>query len=119
MVRQIMTALLAVAGLAVWVGAQPAQAKDYPNGYDPASGLTWEEDFTYSSWNPFGTPPGSYAQPDYFTSQGKYLAGPGPVYPGSSYYYGGYNGYPLSSYAAPSGYSYGALAPREDNMARI
>jgi len=115
MVRQIMTALVAVAGLALWV-AQPAQAKDWPNGYDPASGLTWEEDFTYSPSNPYGAPPGAYAQPDFFSNGSKYRSGPGPVvFPQTSYY-----GYAVSSYAAaPANYSYGALAPREDNMARI
>ena len=46
MVKQVLTALTAVAGIALWVG-QPAQARDWPSGYDPASGLTWEQDFTY------------------------------------------------------------------------
>lgn len=88
MLRQVMMGLAAVAGLAVWV-AQPAQAKDWPNGYDPQSGLTWEEDFTYSPWNPFGSPPGAYGRPDFFFRGGPQFAPPGSYSYGSpSYSYG-------------------------------
>jgi len=112
-----MTGLAAVVGLAVWAG-QPAQAKEWPSGYDPQSGLTWEQDFTYNpATNPFGSPPGAYARPDFFSHGGPEFAPPGSYFPASPSYYS--YGYPLSSYSQPSNYSYGALAPQQDNMARI
>jgi uncharacterized protein (TIGR03000 family) len=125
MVKQVLTALTAVAGIALWAG-QPAQAKDWPGGYDPASGLYWEDEFTYSSWNPFGSPPGSWSRPDFFTHGGPEFAPPGSYSNAPNYSYGTYSyapsyydGAPVMSYVPSPNYSYGAYAPRRDNMARI
>jgi uncharacterized protein (TIGR03000 family) len=97
-----------------------AQAKDYPGGYDPATGLTWDQEFRYDPvTNPFGSREPEY-QRTYRYSGANYSYGY-PVYssaPQGSYYYG----YPVYSSAPPANYSYGAYAPGSavrDNTARI
>jgi uncharacterized protein (TIGR03000 family) len=52
---RVLTALGAVAALAL-VGPQAARAQfSYPNGYDPESGQTWNRDFRYNAvTNPYG-----------------------------------------------------------------
>ncbi len=114
-VVRVGVAVVAFAALAAWLGAGPARAKDYPNGYDPQSGWSWDEDFRYNSaTNPFGLRgPDWAAWQGYTPSSGYYVPySPTPM----GYYYG--TTYP--AYNAGS-YSYGAYAaqPARDNLARV
>jgi uncharacterized protein (TIGR03000 family) len=108
--RQVMTVGAAVAVLAVLAGSQPAQAKEYPSGYDPASGWTWDQDFRYSEvTNPYGYRNWDWSSsPSYSPSFSNYYVPP------INYY-----AYPMYNTAPSANYSYGAYAPAQDNEARI
>jgi uncharacterized protein (TIGR03000 family) len=98
-----------VVALAACLGARPAQAKDYPGGYDPISGWYWDDAFRYNPvTNPFGLRGANWALYQGYTPS----SGPAPV----SYYYGTlpYGTMP------PADYSYGAYSrPAPDNLARV
>ncbi len=81
MARQLSKVLTvaAVVAFLVLVGHQPAQAKDYPNGYDPESGWSWDRDFRYNAaTNPFGYREAERAAWSYpYGSGGYYYTTPG------------------------------------------
>jgi uncharacterized protein (TIGR03000 family) len=104
--------VLGVVALAAFLGARPAQAKEYPGGYDPQTGWYWDDEFRYNPvTNPFGLRGENWALYQGSTpSYGAYR--PAPV----SYYYG------TIPYATmpPADYSYGAYSrPAPDNLARV
>jgi len=109
--------LVAAAVLAAWAAEQPAQAKEWPGGYDPATGMTWEQDLRYDPvQNPYGFREPLYSQlfeSGQAASFGNYRYAPAPA----SYYYGS----PANGLMPPADYSYGASAqpPARDNVARI
>ncbi len=106
----------ALAALAVWLGTGVAQAKDYPNGYDPASGLTWDEDFGWNGgMNPFGVVNFNFRRaalyPESYANQGM-----GPYYySAAGYYQPLYAGQPVLT----QNYSYGTYTPAQNNEARL
>jgi uncharacterized protein (TIGR03000 family) len=114
-VLKVVAVVTGVVALAACLGVRPAQAKDYPNGYDPASGWSWDEDFRYNpATNPFGLRGADWdAWQGYTPSYRVYVPyNPAPV----GYYYGSlpYGRMP------PADYSYGAYSrPAPDNLARV
>jgi uncharacterized protein (TIGR03000 family) len=118
MASRVATGLAAVAAIAVlaaWVGGQPAQAKDWPGGYDPASGWTWDQDFRYDPvMNPFGFREPESSRP-YYSRQSVYY--PGYPYAATSANY--YDSAPAYGFMPSANYAYGAYAPAPANTARI
>jgi uncharacterized protein (TIGR03000 family) len=100
-VPKVVAVAAGVIALAAWFGVPPSQATEYPSGYDPASGWTWDQDFRYNPvTNPFG-----YRGAEWAAWQG--------YAPSYGYYYGR-----LPIVTAPrADYSYGAAA--RDNLARV
>ena len=117
--------LAAAAALAVlaWVGPQAARAQyGYPSGYDPQSGLTWDQDLRYDPvTNPFGFRESQLAQ--IFNTGRTYYPATYPYAAFPATYSSGYYGTPIYGFMPPAGYSYsyGAYAPspRQDNSAHI
>jgi uncharacterized protein (TIGR03000 family) len=115
-VPKVVAVAAGVIALAAWLGVQPGQAKEYPDGYDPASGWTWDEDFRYNpATNPFG-----YRGANWDAWQGNRPAygyyvpyTPAPA----GYYYGS----PPYANMPGANYSYGAYAgpAARDNLARL
>jgi uncharacterized protein (TIGR03000 family) len=117
--RSVTKSVASVAGvvaLSAWLLAQPARAKDYPNGYDPESGWTWDQDFRYNPvTNPFGLRGAAWDAWEGRTPSSGYYVPYSPAPAG--YYYG-----TLPSGAMRSaGYSYGAYSrpAAQDNLARL
>jgi len=107
--------LAALAALAAWVGTGSALAKDYPSGYDPMSGQTWDEDFgDRGGLNPFGVKDFNFRRaalfPESYANRG---LGPNP------YSYGSVRRDYYTPMYAGQDYSYGAYVPARDNEARL
>jgi uncharacterized protein (TIGR03000 family) len=113
-------ALAALAALAAWVGTGSAVAREWPNGYDPLSGLTWDEDFgDNGGLNPFGVKDFDFRRAAFFPeSYANRGMGPNPYFDGAGRRY--YSP-PLNARQPVPGqnYSYGAYAPARDNEARL